>query len=229
MVLAPACDVLPCLPRTAPPCRFHVDDMSSAHVYLRLPEGTTMDDIPEETLEDCAQLVKQNSIQGACVHAKPGMRPHACMQPCVRACGPWRRAAEDSCWLAHVAAMTWMFPPDLASGQGCGPMGASAGAATAERAIVPCPDAQCLLGHAGCKTNNVSIVYTPWANLKKTASMEVGQVRHSMLVKKCSCRCKQTDLCFARPPASLSLYMVTAGVRVALNVARACTHAGGLP
>jgi hypothetical protein len=28
----------------------------------------------------------------------------------------------------------------------------------------------------GCKTNNVSIVYTPWANLKKTASMDVGQV-----------------------------------------------------
>jgi NFACT protein RNA binding domain len=28
----------------------------------------------------------------------------------------------------------------------------------------------------GCKLNNVSIVYTPWANLRKTASMEVGQV-----------------------------------------------------
>lgn len=45
--------------------RFHVDDLSSAHVYLRLPEGTTLDDIPEYTLEDCCQLVKQNSIQGA--------------------------------------------------------------------------------------------------------------------------------------------------------------------
>lgn len=44
--------------------RFHVDDMSSAHVYLRLPEGTSLDDIPPGTLEDCAQLVKQNSIQG---------------------------------------------------------------------------------------------------------------------------------------------------------------------
>lgn len=43
---------------------FHVDDLSSAHVYLRLPEGTTMDDIPDYTLEDCCQLVKQNSIQG---------------------------------------------------------------------------------------------------------------------------------------------------------------------
>jgi hypothetical protein len=44
--------------------RFHVDDMSSAHVYLRLPEGANFDDIPPDTLEDCAQLVKQNSIQG---------------------------------------------------------------------------------------------------------------------------------------------------------------------
>jgi len=31
--------------------------------------------------------------------------------------------------------------------------------------------------HAGCKLNNVGIVYTMWSNLKKTASMEVGQVR----------------------------------------------------
>ena len=38
--------------------------MSSAHVYLRLPEGAKFDDIPPDTLEDCAQLVKQNSIQG---------------------------------------------------------------------------------------------------------------------------------------------------------------------
>ncbi|KAG2501959.1 hypothetical protein HYH03_000457 [Edaphochlamys debaryana] len=70
---------------------FHVDDMSSAHVYLRLPDGAAIRDIPAETLEDCAQLVKQNSIQG-------------------------------------------------------------------------------------CKTNNVTIVYTPWSNLKKTAGMDVGQV-----------------------------------------------------
>lgn len=34
----------------------------------------------------------------------------------------------------------------------------------------------CTCAPAGCKSNNVSIVYTPWANLKKTASMEVGQV-----------------------------------------------------
>jgi hypothetical protein len=44
--------------------RFHVDNLSSAHVYLRLPEGGSMEDIPEETMTDCAQLVKQNSIMG---------------------------------------------------------------------------------------------------------------------------------------------------------------------
>ncbi|EPS65986.1 hypothetical protein M569_08789 [Genlisea aurea] len=54
---------------------FHVDKMSSAHVYLRLPKGQTIDDIPE-----------------------------------------------------------------------------------------------------GNKVNNVDVVYTPWQNLKKTASMDVGQV-----------------------------------------------------
>jgi len=43
---------------------FHVDNLSSAHVYLRLPAGMDWTEIPEETLEDCAQLVKQNSIQG---------------------------------------------------------------------------------------------------------------------------------------------------------------------
>jgi hypothetical protein len=43
---------------------FHVDNLSSAHVYLRLPRGETIDDIPEDVLEDCVQLVKANSIQG---------------------------------------------------------------------------------------------------------------------------------------------------------------------
>ncbi|KAL6530786.1 hypothetical protein OROGR_012855 [Orobanche gracilis] len=70
---------------------FHVDKMSSAHVYLRLHKGQTIDDISEGVLEDCVQLVKANSIQGN-------------------------------------------------------------------------------------KVNNVDVVYTPWQNLKKTASMDVGQV-----------------------------------------------------
>jgi hypothetical protein len=46
---------------------FHVDKLSSAHVYLRLPEDAsiTWDAIPEALLTDCAQLVKANSIEGA--------------------------------------------------------------------------------------------------------------------------------------------------------------------
>ena len=70
---------------------FHVDKLSSAHVYLRLQPGQNLDDIPTAVLDDCAQLVKANSIQGN-------------------------------------------------------------------------------------KTNNLDIVYTMWSNLKKTASMDVGQV-----------------------------------------------------
>eukprot|EP00899_Mesostigma_viride_P007061 jgi/Mesvir1/16356/Mv18104-RA.1 len=79
---------------------FHVDDMSSAHVYVRMNVGEEIDSIPAEVIEDCAQLVKANSIQGN-------------------------------------------------------------------------------------KVDRVNVVYTPWANLKKTPSMEVGQVgfHNNKLVK----------------------------------------------
>lgn len=70
---------------------FHVDKLSSAHVYLRLQLGQSWTDIPSQVLEDCAQLVKANSIEGN-------------------------------------------------------------------------------------KKNDITIIYTPWANLKKTAGMETGQV-----------------------------------------------------
>uniref|UniRef100_A0A0K0ERD8 Coiled-coil domain-containing protein 25 n=1 Tax=Strongyloides stercoralis TaxID=6248 RepID=A0A0K0ERD8_STRER len=43
---------------------FHVDKLSSAHVYVRLKEGQTIDDMPKELIDDCAALVKANSIQG---------------------------------------------------------------------------------------------------------------------------------------------------------------------
>jgi hypothetical protein len=43
---------------------FHVDNLSSAHVYLRLREGMTWDTMPKEFIEDCSQLTKANSIQG---------------------------------------------------------------------------------------------------------------------------------------------------------------------
>lgn len=55
-------------PRHAPSDRFspqfHVDNLSSAHVYVRLPEGESWEDIPKPLLEDCAQLTKANSIEG---------------------------------------------------------------------------------------------------------------------------------------------------------------------
>jgi hypothetical protein len=38
--------------------------LSSAHVYLRLPKGDTIKDVPPEIVEECAQLTKFNSIEG---------------------------------------------------------------------------------------------------------------------------------------------------------------------
>ncbi|PWN29700.1 DUF814-domain-containing protein [Jaminaea rosea] len=43
---------------------FHVDKLSSAHVYLRMPQGMTWEAIPAALLEDLGQLTKANSIQG---------------------------------------------------------------------------------------------------------------------------------------------------------------------
>lgn len=71
--------------------QFHVDKLSSAHIYLRLREGESWDNIPQELLVDLAQLTKANSIEGN-------------------------------------------------------------------------------------KKDNVTIIYTPWSNLKKDGSMAVGQV-----------------------------------------------------
>lgn len=70
---------------------FHVDKMSSAHVYLRLPSDQTLDDVPSAVIDEAAQLCKNNSI-------------------------------------------------------------------------------------AGCKANDVDVIYTMWSNLKKTDGMEPGQV-----------------------------------------------------
>jgi predicted ribosome quality control (RQC) complex YloA/Tae2 family protein len=43
---------------------FHVDDLSSAHVYLRMKPDMTLDDISDDLLLDCASMVKANSIAG---------------------------------------------------------------------------------------------------------------------------------------------------------------------
>lgn len=80
---------------------FHVDNLSSAHVYLRLKTGEIWTSIPQPLLEDCAQLTKANSIDGN-------------------------------------------------------------------------------------KKDNVTVIYTPWSNLKKDASMATGQVSfhdHKMVKK----------------------------------------------
>ena len=52
---------------------FHVEDLSSAHVYLRLP-NTIQDysEIPDEIIQECAQLTKANSIAG-CKKASCGI------------------------------------------------------------------------------------------------------------------------------------------------------------
>ncbi|GAA5973793.1 hypothetical protein JCM21900_001387 [Sporobolomyces salmonicolor] len=43
---------------------FHVDKLSSPHVYLRLPDGMDWTAIPPALAEDIGQLVKAGSIQG---------------------------------------------------------------------------------------------------------------------------------------------------------------------
>lgn len=43
---------------------FHVDKLSSAHVYLRMNPNQTWDALPEELVADLAQLTKANSIEG---------------------------------------------------------------------------------------------------------------------------------------------------------------------
>eukprot|EP00299_Pterocystis_sp_00344_P007481 c2446_g1_i1.p1 GENE.c2446_g1_i1~~c2446_g1_i1.p1 ORF type:complete len:208 (-),score=46.81 c2446_g1_i1:11-634(-) len=43
---------------------FHVSSLSSAHVYLRMPRGMEMKDIPNEVIQEACQLVKANSIEG---------------------------------------------------------------------------------------------------------------------------------------------------------------------
>jgi hypothetical protein len=43
---------------------FHVEGYSSAHVYLRLPDGITINNIPSNILEECCQIVRDGSKEG---------------------------------------------------------------------------------------------------------------------------------------------------------------------
>ena len=53
-----------------------MDDLSSAHVYLRQKPGEKLDDITEDLLLDCSSLVKANSISGCKVRAFQMHRMH---------------------------------------------------------------------------------------------------------------------------------------------------------
>ncbi|EQL02317.1 duf814 domain containing protein [Ophiocordyceps sinensis CO18] len=44
---------------------FHVDKLSSAHIYLRMQDGQSWDALPEALVADLAQLTKANSIEGS--------------------------------------------------------------------------------------------------------------------------------------------------------------------
>ena len=43
---------------------FHVDNYSSAHVYLRLPDDISFTNIPKDVLDECCQIVKDSSKEG---------------------------------------------------------------------------------------------------------------------------------------------------------------------
>lgn len=47
---------------------FHVENLSSAHVYLRMNKGQVLDDISTTTIEEMATLTKANSIEGCKKH-----------------------------------------------------------------------------------------------------------------------------------------------------------------
>ena len=93
---------------------FHVENLSSAHVYLRLPDASMKwDAIPQDLLTDLAQLTKSNSIEGS-------------------------------------------------------------------------------------KKDNITVIYTPWSNLKKTAGMETGQVsffKDKMVIQTMLMIAGQESLC----------------------------------
>jgi predicted ribosome quality control (RQC) complex YloA/Tae2 family protein len=55
---------------------FHVDGLSSAHVYLRQKEGDSflLDQLDPALVNECCQLVKDNSIEGCKLASCPVVR-----------------------------------------------------------------------------------------------------------------------------------------------------------
>ena len=124
---------------TVPParafCRFHVDKLSSAHVYLRLSKGQTIADITKEV-----RAPRARSRWGRAWHRGAGAplptRKFVCVRACVHAdtrvlllysLSCLDQELEDCCQLVKANSIQ------------------------------------------GCKEAAVGIVYTPWANLRKTS------------------------------------------------------------
>lgn len=69
---APGCDVAASHPALADLIAhgwpediwFHVHGHSSAHIYLRIPKGMNLTDVPADIVHECSQLTKANSIEG---------------------------------------------------------------------------------------------------------------------------------------------------------------------
>ena len=60
-----------------------MDNHSSAHVYLRLPKGMTIDTIHPDTIQECFQLVKVHDLQlslSRSLSLSPSL--FLCLSPC---------------------------------------------------------------------------------------------------------------------------------------------------
>ncbi len=60
--------------------------LSSAHVYLRLNPGQNLEDVPDVLIDDCAQLVKANSIQGCKLNNVKVLYPNSTLQHLADCC-----------------------------------------------------------------------------------------------------------------------------------------------
>jgi hypothetical protein len=62
--------------------QFHVDKLSSAHIYLRMQPGQTWDNLPEQLVMDLAQLTKANSIEGSFSYSASSLQPSLLVAAC---------------------------------------------------------------------------------------------------------------------------------------------------
>ncbi|KAL9065462.1 MAG: hypothetical protein Q9161_008223 [Pseudevernia consocians] len=126
--------------------QFHADNLSSAHIYLRLTPEQTWDALPKELVEECAQLTKANSIEGSPPPTFPPFPPPTPL--------PTLPLRVQNTWDEKKTPPRGAVAAEEADVAGMGFPG----------------------GKAGNKKDNVTIVYTPWTNLRKNAGMATGQV-----------------------------------------------------